>query len=178
MLQTVKGKQIEKGTIRFGGVNDHITVVGNLDLNGFILSSSAIPTEQYNLVNKKYADSLSGQTIIIDNDSIVYSGITLKSAIQYIQSGYTSTTGITGSISTDIQLTYTPAGNSYISVTFNGISYKVSYGDTSGMFYFGATGKSRSSLISGDILYFNATNADMILESDDLITLTYSAIFS
>ena len=52
MLQTIKGKQIERNTILTGGINDHLSIVGNLDFGGFIISSSGMPTNQYDLVNK------------------------------------------------------------------------------------------------------------------------------
>ena len=59
MLQTIKGKQIERNTILTGGINDHLSIVGNLDFGGFIISSSGMPTNQYDLVNKFYVDSVS-----------------------------------------------------------------------------------------------------------------------
>lgn len=99
----------------------------------------------------------------------------LRAGVQFIHEAAPAT-GTTGAWDTLLTLAYTPAGTAYIDVELNGVGYTVSYGDTTGSFYFGATGKTRTSLVAGDALYFNATNATFGLDSNDVVTITYTAI--
>jgi uncharacterized protein (TIGR02145 family) len=113
--------------------------------------------------------NLSGDSIAIINNG-------LKSSVLYTQTGYTNLSGLTGSINTGIGLNYKPAGDSYIMIYLNGINYPLSYGDTTGLFYFSDTGLIREDIDINSVLYFDATNADFSLEMDDLITICYNAI--
>jgi len=112
-----------------------------------------------------------------NSSSISYSTSGLKSATLFVENFNVSITGSTIH-DTGINITNTPAGNGYISLSLNGLNYIIS-DTTLGPFFFGtnsATTISHELVSSGDTLYYNPLTKGFNLTIDDEIILNYMKI--
>ncbi len=88
---------------------------------------------------------------------------------------YQNHTGLTASNgNTFVLLSSTPSDYSRVNVFVNGQLQRLTE-DTSGDCYFGVAGTAFASLVSGDSLYWNATNAGFSLSGTDRINIFYEA---
>jgi hypothetical protein len=126
----------------------------------------------------------SGNTIFVihDGDSTSSSSAGIKSSSLFMEQKQ-APVAITfpgADASTNISISYTPAGDSDILILLNGIYYDISYGAATGVFYFkdasGENIRAKSTIIASDILWFSPTNAGFGTAITDEITLVYSKI--
>lgn len=82
-----------------------------------------------------------------------------------------------GTGSTGLGITDTPASNSIVRVFVNGVSAQVGYGDKTLDCYFsgdsGTTARDAGSIVATDVLYWNADNSYAI-STDDLVDFVYA----
>lgn len=83
------------------------------------------------------------------------------------------------SATTGLAITFTPALDSYVRVSVNGLEYVVGDGVTTGACYFsntgGVTARTIANITAGDILYWNGLNVGFDLEADDSVDFDYLA---
>ena len=112
--------------------------------------------------------------VVVDNTTIQVVNGALTVVAGASQPVYQTATSSVATGNTGITLTSTPNDYSRIEVYVNGQLQNLTE-NTSGDCYFGVSGTAFASLVSGDSLYWNATNAGFTLSATDIIKIHYEA---
>jgi len=102
----------------------------------------------------------------------------VKSALPQLDSGNSGADLSTDESATGITIGATPAGDSNVRITVNGIGAELK-GDKTGDCYFsadsGSTARALADIASGDELIWNGSSGSYILETSDLVEIFYNA---
>jgi hypothetical protein len=164
-------------TIEVDGLTLNTTTLAD-ELEGAGLTSSGGKLSADLTTNGGLTFSTSGDAgsieVVVDNTTIQVVNGALTVVAGASQPVYQSATSSVATGNTGITLTSTPNDYSRIQVYVNGQLQNLTE-NTTGDCYFGVSGTAFASLVSGDSLYWDATNAGFTLSATDIIKIHYEA---